>query len=63
MEIATEGKAYLLSYQCDVCSKGFLHATGNVKPSNPPLFENKCDNCGALADLPIDYPNTRIRSA
>jgi hypothetical protein len=51
-----------IDYVCDACGEGTMERFGPiVLTSNPPLFEHKCNKCGASQFFNMTYPATGYR--
>lgn len=46
-------------YVCDTCGKGEMRFSGIERFTNPPIYQHVCSDCGARADLFVQYPTIR----
>ncbi len=58
MEIKLETKLY----QCDKCHIGYLISSKRYWEEEVMFYENRCNNCNYIANLPISYPETKIKN-
>lgn len=54
-------KPYGVRYMCDVCGRGEMTYTGELKMTDPPLFVHQCGNpeCNDKRSLREKYPTIR----
>lgn len=45
-EIITRVIPYKIKAMCPLCPTGEYFPTGQAYPTNPPLFEHECNECG-----------------
>ena len=63
MEVASEAKVIQIMKTCEKCNEGFMTFTGNVSNrfiGGKPEFVHVCNNCGAIENLPSQYPRMSL---
>lgn len=61
MEKEVKVTPYAVVKICESCGEGEMFLIGDIKLSNPPKWEHKCEKCGASNYFEEKYPTVRYR--